>query len=56
MKAEKIFEIAKKVYEEYPVTRKEKTCAAHRAKVEGKRFERVKRIVDETEKEKNIQP
>ena len=47
MKAEKVFEIAKRVYEDYPVTGKEKTCAAHKKKQDGKRFERVKRIIEE---------
>ncbi len=52
MKAEKVFEIAKKVYEEYPVRNKEKSCPTAKAKQEGKRFERIKRLIDEAEKEK----
>lgn len=39
--------ISKRVYETYPVTKKEKKCALHRAKMEAKRFELAKRLIDE---------
>lgn len=39
--------ISKRVYETYPVTKKEKKCAIHRAKMEAKRFELAKRLIDE---------
>lgn len=39
--------ISKRVYETYPVTKKEKKCALHRAKMEAKRFELRKRLITE---------
>ena len=41
-------EISKQVYEDYPVTKKEKRCAAEREKREGLRFERAKRYITAT--------
>lgn len=38
--------VEKKVMDVYPVTKKEKKCAIERAKMEAKRFELRKRLLD----------
>lgn len=38
--------VEKRVYEAYPVEKKEKRCAIYRAKMEAKRFELRKRLLD----------
>ena len=52
MTMKKIFrerpEVAKRVYEDYPVTKKEKKCAAEASKREALRIERAKRYINET--------
>lgn len=56
MTPKKVFEIAKRVYDAYPHTKKEKAgCAGAIAKMDGIRFERVKRLVEEErEKEEEV--
>lgn len=52
MNPEKVFEIAKKVYADYPVTGKEKRgCAGAIEKNDAMRLERIKRIIEQ-EREK----
>lgn len=43
-------DIAKRVYEEYPETSKEKRCTAEKSKRDGIRFERAKRYYYQTGK------
>jgi hypothetical protein len=46
--------ITKQVYEAYPVTAKEKCCSMHRRKMEYKREQYRKRLIDEqTQTHKN---
>ncbi len=56
MTMKKIFrerpEIKKKVYEDYPLTAKEKSCAIEKSKRDTLRFERAKRYYDQPGAEK----
>lgn len=44
--------IAKRVYEKYPAKKKEKSCAAEKARLDGLRVELAKRIINGEGKEK----
>lgn len=47
MNSDKVYQIAKRVYETHPVSKKERTgCQTEKAKNDTKRFELAKRLVE----------